>query len=226
MEKFAVIVAGGSGKRMQSIVPKQFLTLNDKPILYYSVNTFLNAFPDIQIIVVLPADQLNYGKQIISKYFPESTIQLTSGGDTRFHSVQNGLKLVPDDCIVFVHDAVRCLFSVSLIHRCYEAAITKGNAVPVIIPRDSLRLVTDTGYEILDRSGVRIVQTPQVFSGKQIKEAFQQPYKMEFTDEATVAEACGIVINLVEGEENNLKITYMEDMLFGEMILKSAALNA
>ena len=226
MEKFAVIVAGGSGSRMQSGMPKQFLPLNGKPVLYYSIRAFLNADSNINIVVVLPAEQLPRGGQVLHEYFPENAFQVIAGGDTRFHSVQKGLARVPENCIVAVHDAARCLISPALIHRCYETAILTGNSVPVIKSRDSLRLVNNSGNEILDRSKVRIVQTPQSFLSTQLKAAFSQPYIPQFTDEATVAEAFGIDINLVEGEENNIKITYMEDMLFVEMILKSAALNA
>ena len=221
MEKYAVIVAGGTGSRMQSNLPKQFLSLGGKPVLYYSISAFLHAFEDINIIVVLPAEQLSNGEKIINEHFPRRNIRLTTGGQARFHSVQKGLEKVPDACIVFIHDAVRCMVTTALIQRCYEGAIINGSAIPVIIPRDSLRLISDFGSEILDRYAVRIVQTPQAFNSTDLKKAFLQDYKPAFTDEATVAETAGMHIELIEGEENNLKITYPEDMAFAEVILKS-----
>jgi 2-C-methyl-D-erythritol 4-phosphate cytidylyltransferase len=222
MEKYAIIVAGGTGTRMGSATPKQFLLLNDKPILYYTLKVFLEAYPDIQIILVLPEEYTDLGREIIDAYFDYSRIQITSGGETRFDSVKKGLALVDKDSIIFVHDAVRCLVTADLIHRCYENAVRVGSAVPATRSKDSVRLLNEeeNDNEIIDRSKVVFVQTPQTFHSRILLPAFQIDYKERFTDEATVVEAFGLKIALVEGEENNIKITRPIDLLVAENLLK------
>lgn len=221
MYKYAIIVAGGMGTRMGAAVPKQFLLLNDRPILYYTLKVFLEAYEDLQIILVLPDEYIDLGKEIIDAFFDYSRIQLASGGETRFHSVQNGLKHVSTDSIVFVHDAVRCLLSIGLIKRCYENALQTGSAVPAIRSRDSVRLLNEEGNdnEVLDRSKVALIQTPQTFHSRILLPAFEIDYKERFTDEATVVEAFGLKILLVEGEEHNIKITQPGDLLIAESLL-------
>ncbi len=222
MYKYAIIVAGGMGTRMGAPVPKQFLLLNDRPILYYTLKVFLEAYEDLQIILVLPDEYIDLGKEIIDAFFDYSRIQLASGGETRFHSVQNGLKHVSTDSIVFVHDAVRCLLSIGLIKRCYENALQTGSAVPAIRSRDSVRLLNEEGNdnEVLDRSKVALIQTPQTFHSRILLPAFEIDYKERFTDEATVVEAFGLKILLVEGEEHNIKITQPGDLAIAEKILE------
>ncbi len=220
MKKYAVIVAGGSGSRMGSGTPKQFLLLKDKPVLYYTLHTFLQAYEDLQIILVLPEEYTGAGQEIIDAYFNYSRIQITAGGRTRFHSVQNGLQLIKDESIVFVHDAVRCLLSTALIHRCYEAAMEHGAVIPVINSKDSVRYITGEGNNALERSQVKLVQTPQTFHSKILLPAFAIDYKDKFTDEATVVEAFGIKVYLVEGEEQNFKITLPQDMQLAALLLK------
>src|SRR5436190_4788545 len=156
MKKFAVIVAGGSGSRMNNVTPKQFLLLNGKPVLYYTIRTFLEAYDELQIILVLPEEYIASGQEIIDAFFDHKRIQITIGGRTRFHSVQNGLQLVNEESIVFVHDAVRCLVSAELIQRCYDSAMEHGSAIPVIDCKDSVRLVSDEGNESLERSAVKL----------------------------------------------------------------------
>ncbi|MGZ8545207.1 MAG: 2-C-methyl-D-erythritol 4-phosphate cytidylyltransferase [Flavisolibacter sp.] len=221
MKKFAIIVAGGTGTRMGSAVPKQFMMLNEKPVLYYTLKAFLEAYEDLEIILVFPEDFQDIGKEIIDAYFDYSRIQVTFGGETRFHSVQNGLKLVTGEAIVFVHDAVRCLVSTELIHRCYENTLHMGSAVPVIRSKDSIRLLNEEGNdnEILDRTKVVLVQTPQTFHSKILVPAFEIDYKERFTDEATVVEAFGLKISLVEGDENNIKITRPVDLQIASALL-------
>jgi 2-C-methyl-D-erythritol 4-phosphate cytidylyltransferase len=221
MKKFAIIVAGGSGKRMGSVIPKQFLLLHDKPVLYYTIKTFLEAYDDMQIILVLPEEHSDIGKEVIDAYFDYSRIQVTFGGETRFHSVQNGLKLVNAESMVFVHDAVRCLVSADLIRECYEHALIMGTAVPVVRSKDSVRFLNEEGNdnEVLDRNKVVMVQTPQTFHSKIIIPAFKIDYKEQFTDEATVVESFGLKISLIEGEENNIKITRPSDLLIAEALL-------
>ncbi len=224
MKKIAVIVAGGNGSRMNNSVPKQFLLLQGKPVLYYTINTFLKAYDDLNIILVLPEEHIGAGQEIIDAFFDYNRIQITAGGRTRFHSVQNGLQLITEESIVFVHDGVRCLLSTDLIHRCYEAALEYGSAIPVIDSKDSVRVSIGKNNEALDRSQVKLVQTPQTFHSKILLPAFAIDYKDKFTDEATVVEAFGLKVNLVEGEENNIKITRQVDMLAAEYIISSATL--
>ena len=219
MQKYAVIVAGSNGKRMENETPKQFLLLKDKPVLFYTINIFLEAFDDLQIILVLPADFTDRGQEIIDGYFDKERIRITAGGDTRFQSVKNGLQLIEDESIIFVHDGVRCLLSADLIHRCYDQAIETGSAIPSISSKDSVRLITEEGNEAIDRSKVKLIQTPQTFHSKILLPAFNIDYKDKFTDEATVVEAFGLKVFLIEGEENNIKITRPVDMLFAEKIL-------
>jgi 2-C-methyl-D-erythritol 4-phosphate cytidylyltransferase len=219
MKKIAVIVAGGSGRRMNNPIPKQFLLLKGKPVLYYSINSFLQAYDDMQVILVLPEDNIAAGQEIIDAFFDSRRINITTGGSTRFHSVQNGLKLVQEESILFVHDAVRCLLSVDLIQRCYNAAIQHGSAIPVIDCKDSVRYVSGGSNESLDRASVKLVQTPQTFHSRILLPAYQIDYKDKFTDEASVVEAFGLTVNLVEGEGANFKITTPVDLVIAEHIL-------
>lgn len=225
MKKYAVIVAGGSGIRMENNLPKQFMLLNNKPVLYYSIKTFLEAFDDLQIILVLPIDYTDMGQEIIDAWLDKDRIRLTKSGDTRFQSVKNGLQLVEEDAIVFVHDAVRSMLTKDLVHRCYEQAMKTGTAIPVIASRDSVRLLNEQGNDAVDRNKVMLVQTPQTFHSKIILPAFQIDYKDKFTDEATVVEAYGIKVTLLEGEENNIKITRPIDLLIAENILAASYSN-
>lgn len=219
MRKYAVIVAGGSGTRMGGHLPKQFLLLKDKPVLYYSIHSFLEAFSDLEVILVLPIDHMGTGQEIIDAYFDKDRIQITEGGDTRFQSVKNGLQLVTEESIVFVHDAVRCLVTTDLIQRCYESAMETGSAIPVVASKDSVRLVEEEGNDALDRNKVMLVQTPQTFHSKILLPAFQIDYKDKFTDEATVVEAFGLKVSLVQGDENNIKVTRPIDLVIAENLL-------
>jgi 2-C-methyl-D-erythritol 4-phosphate cytidylyltransferase len=220
MKKIALIVAGGTGSRMNNDIPKQFLLLKNKPVLYYSIKAFLDAFDDLKIILVLPKEHIAKGQEIIDGYFDCSKFKITAGGRTRFHSVQNGLSLVSDEeAIVFVHDGVRCLITPKLIRDCYQTALKSGTAIPVVDCRDSVRLLTSNGNRALNRNKIKFVQTPQTFHSKILLPAFVIDYKDQFTDEATVVEAYGMKVSLVEGEINNLKITTPVDLLIAEHIL-------
>jgi 2-C-methyl-D-erythritol 4-phosphate cytidylyltransferase len=222
MKKFAVLVAGGSGSRMNSAVPKQFLLLKGKPVLYYTIHTFLQADADMQLILVLPQDHLTAGQELINNYFPSASIQIIAGGDTRFQSVKNGLTLVEPDSIVFVHDAVRCLLSVQLIQHCGEAVKTKGAVVPAIPSKDSVRMVEANLNRSVDRNSIQLVQTPQVFLSNILLPAFNVSYQPSFTDEASVVELTGTPIYLIEGEEKNIKITHPTDLILAEYLLQQA----
>lgn len=219
MKKTAIIVAAGNGSRMKSDIPKQFLILDNKPLLYYSIKAFFDAFEDMNIILVLPEDYIANGQEIIDGFFDASKIKITAGGRTRFHSVKNGISLIEGDGIIFVHDGVRCLVTKNLIQRCYETAVETGSAVPAINAADSLRMLTKNGNKILDRSKVKLVQTPQTFHSKILLPAFSIDYKEKFTDEASVVEAYGIVVNLVEGEQTNIKITTPQDLELAKVLL-------
>jgi 2-C-methyl-D-erythritol 4-phosphate cytidylyltransferase len=220
---YAIIVAGGSGVRMGASVPKQFLLLNHKTILQHSVDVFIQAIPTIQIIVVLPEAYLQEGKNIFTNY---TNIAFTAGGATRFNSVQNGLQLVTENGIVFVHDAVRCLVTPQLIQNCLHQALEKGSAIPAVVSTDSVRFANNENENsVLDRSKVFIIQTPQTFTTNTIKPAFQQPYNTLFTDEANVVEANGQKVFLIEGEYTNIKITRPIDLVIAEHILQERSAN-
>lgn len=223
MFKYAIIVAGGTGTRMGTPLPKQFLMLHGKPVLYYTLKTFLDSYPDLHIILVLPETYTDMGQEIIDAYFDKERIRITTGGDTRFQSVKNGLALVEKESIIFVHDGVRCLLTKDLIERCYRSALETGSGIPVLPSRDSVRLVRDNGSDALDRNRVVLVQTPQTFHSKIILPAFQIDYKDKFTDEATVVEAFGMQVTLVEGEEKNIKITRPQDLAVAEQLLTLSA---
>ena len=220
MKKIAVIVAGGNGLRMNTTLPKQFLLLNGKPVLYYTIKTFLHSYDDLKIILVLPEEYIAAGQEIIDAFFDYNRIQITAGGRTRFHSVQNGLALITEESIVFVHDGVRCRLTTNLIHRCYAAATDFGSAIPVVDCKDSVRLIKGEENEAIERTRIKLVQTPQTFHSKILLPAFKIDYKDKFTDEATVVEAFGLKVNLIEGEENNIKITLPIDLLLAEILME------
>lgn len=205
---------------MGAALPKQFLLLKGRPVLYYTLKIFLESYDDLQIILVLPIEYTNMGQEIIDVYFEKSRIRIAAGGDTRFQSVKNGLALIENESIIFVHDGVRCLLSNKLIHRCYVQAVETGTAIPAVVSKDSIRLLTDEGNEAFDRNKVMIIQTPQTFHSKILLSAFQIDYNDKFTDEATVVEAYGMKVSLVEGEDNNIKITRPLDLLIAEKILE------
>ena len=220
MTKYAVIVAGGTGTRMGAAVPKQFMQLNGKPVLLHTIETFLRAYADLQIILVLPASFEEQGRQLILQSAAPSRVQIVLGGTTRFHSVQNGLKQINEASVIFVHDGVRCLVTESLIRRCYEQTIVKGNAIPAVAVNDSIRMVEGNKTKVVDRNKLRAVQTPQTFRSNILLAAFEQPYNEAFTDEATVAEAAGHEIFMIEGEKENIKITLPADLLIAEQLFR------
>src|SRR5688572_20928290 len=220
MKKFALIVAGGSGTRMGGNVPKQFLEISGKPIIYHTARAFVEAFDDINIILVFPADYLQRGETIFKDFVSKQPVQFAVGGGSRFHSVQNGMQLVDNSSVVFVHDAVRCLVSSKLIRSCYEQALIKGSAIPVITVNDSVRVIDNSGTSSpLNRDLLRSVQTPQTFLSELLIPAFKQSYQTAFTDEATVLEGSGHKVSLIEGEQSNIKITYPIDLIIAEKML-------
>jgi len=219
MQLYALIVAGGSGKRMQTETPKQFLELAGKFVLMHTIERF-KAFDDsIEIITVLPENQIEYWMSVQEKYSFSIKQTIVKGGAMRFHSVKNGLNFVSEHGFVAIHDGVRPFVSVDTIKRCFETAEQFGNAIPVVTIAESLRTITNDGNKPIDRQMIRIVQTPQVFNASMIKKAYQQEYKPEFTDDATVLETLGEKINLVEGNRENIKITTPEDLLISNALL-------
>jgi 2-C-methyl-D-erythritol 4-phosphate cytidylyltransferase len=220
MKKYAVIVAGGSGTRMGTATPKQFLLLNNKPVLFYTLKTFFEALPDVTVILVLPEQYLTNGKEIIDAYFKKAKVHFAIGGKTRFDSVKNGLRLVTEESVVIVHDAVRCLLSKQLIQNSCKAALEFGAVVPVVSSKDSLRFVGVDSNKIIDRNNIKLVQTPQTFLSTILLPAFEIDYKEKFTDEASVVESFGIRIHLIEGEKQNIKITHPFDLEIAKYYLK------
>ena len=219
MRLYVVVVAGGSGKRMGAEIPKQYLELAGRPVLMHTLERFKSFDDSIEIITVLPENQLLFWAELQKKYSFNIPHTLVKGGKTRFFSVRNGLKFVNDQGLVAIHDGVRPFVSLDTIKRCFETAEKLGNAIPVISPCDTLRMVTDTGNYPINRLHVKQVQTPQVFSAGMIKKAYQQDYLPEFTDDATVLEKTGIKINLVDGNRENIKITNPEDLVISDALL-------
>jgi len=219
MKKIAIIVAGGTGQRMGSVVPKQFLEIEGKAILLHTIDQFTAAFSDIELVIVLPQGYIEEGQTLLAQNGYNKNVQFVAGGETRFQSVKNGLTKVTSDAIVFVHDAVRCLLTPALIQRCYQQAAEKGSAIPAVSATDTVRLIQGTGHILLDRENVMLIQTPQTFQAALLLEAFKQDYVPEFTDEANVVEANGKSVYLVDGEFENIKITRPLDLAIAEYIL-------
>jgi 2-C-methyl-D-erythritol 4-phosphate cytidylyltransferase len=218
-----IIVAGGSGLRMQAAVPKQFLLLQGLPVLMHTINRFHQTLPSAQLIVVLPEDQISFWKQLLVEHHFSVPHQVVAGGETRFHSVKNGLAHL-DAGIVGVHDGVRPLVSEQTILRCFSVAEKTGAVVPVMPVNDSTRIVlADGSNQALERSALRSIQTPQCFEVEKLKRAFEQEYRNDFTDDASVMEAAGFRIELVDGNEENIKITRPSDLILAENFLNSPA---
>lgn len=218
---FAIIVAGGSGSRMQSPVPKQFLLLRGRPVLMHTIKIFYSSVCRPQIIVVLHPDFHTHWQQLCTAHRFAIPHKLINGGETRFHSVKNGLDIIPDDpdTLVAVHDAVRPLTTAQVITESYKHASVHGNAVTAVKSRDSIRqLKNDLSVSLL-RDEIYIVQTPQTFRLSQIKEAYKQPFSNKFTDDASVVEQTGIAINLIHGSYQNIKITFPEDLAIAELLM-------
>ena len=218
MPDYVVIVAGGKGLRMGTDVPKQFLPLNGKPVLMRTIERFRHFSQALKIIVVLPKDQHDYWKQLCDEYNFDIEYSLAEGGSERFYSVRNGLSHVGNNAgIVAIHDGVRPFVSDDVIKRCFDTARTEGTAIPVIPVVETLRHVNGM---TVPRADYRLVQTPQTFDAKIIKEAYQQAFQDCFTDDASVVEKAGYKIVTVEGNRENIKITTPFDMMMGETIVK------
>ncbi|HPE87499.1 MAG: 2-C-methyl-D-erythritol 4-phosphate cytidylyltransferase [Bacteroidales bacterium] len=219
MKKYAIIVAGGSGTRMDSTTPKQFLDLAGKPILMHTIDAFYLANMDIDIIVVLPDNQKEHWNELCDKHEFTTPHRLTTGGKERYHSVKNGLKLTEPDSLVAVHDGVRPLVSIRIIHTAYKLAEEYGIAIPTITPTESVRMMEEPETVTVDRNRIRIIQTPQAFKTNILTEAYRQPYRKEFTDDASIVEYANHPITLFHGSEENIKITTLLDLKIAKTIL-------
>ncbi len=217
---YAIIVAGGSGARMQSAVPKQFLLLNGKPVMMHTISAFYQSVNRPSIIVVLHADYHHYWTELCKEHDFRIPHYLVNGGETRFHSVLNGLALVDDDAIIAVQDAVRPLITVDIIDQSYKYAMEHGNAIVAVKSRDSIRQIQNQKSYALVRDEIYLVQTPQTFQSSLLKKAYQQAFNTNFTDDASVVEQMGVNINIIPGSYTNLKITFPEDIAIAEMLLK------
>jgi 2-C-methyl-D-erythritol 4-phosphate cytidylyltransferase len=220
MKKFALIVAGGSGSRMNNNIPKQFIEINNRPILMHTFDAFFNFDPNLEFILVLPKNQITLWNSLCDMHQFNMDCKIAFGGETRFHSVKNGLDFINEEGIVFIHDGVRPLVSLQTLKNCYETAIEKGNALPVIPVSESVREIDGLKNKAVNRSKYFLVQTPQTFQTRLIQKAYQQATSNIFTDDATVLECTGETIHLVEGNRENIKITYPEDLVLADIFLK------
>ena len=220
MDRYAIIVAGGVGKRMKSETPKQFMPLAGKPILFHSINAFYNCFNDIEIIIPLPKEFYGEWEKLCEEHNFTIKHKLAEGGETRFYSVKHSLSLINDneEAVVGIHDAARPLIKKETILELYKAAEETGNAIPVVAINDSVREINKLSSKPIDRHNLCLVQTPQCFKAEIIKRAYRQEYKLYITDDATVAESIEEKINLIDGDPNNIKITTPTDLLIAETL--------
>lgn len=212
MTEYVLIVAGGKGVRMGTELPKQFLPVGGKPVLMRTMEAFYTYNRDIQIIVVLPHSQRNFWTELCEKHHFVLPHRVTDGGETRFHSVKNGLELVSGPALIGVHDGVRPFVSQEVIARCYREAALRKAVIPVIDVVETVRHLLPEGSVTVNRSEYKLVQTPQVFDASLLKQAYRQPYVSGFTDDASVVEAMGQPVVLVEGNRENIKITTPFDL--------------
>ena len=223
MKKYAIIVAGGTGTRMGAALPKQFLLLKEKPVLYYTLKTFLTSYEDLQIILVLPESDFSTWNEISNKYKFKKSLTLQAGGDSRFQSVKNGLEKITGEGLVAIHDAVRPLVTEDLIRKSFQLAGRYQSAVAAVKLKESLRMA-ENDFDLqeskaVDRSKFWLIQTPQTFAIKLIQQAYTLPEDSGFTDDAGVAERSGIRLRLFEGSYENIKITTPEDLVIAEALL-------
>ena len=219
LKKFALIVAGGSGNRMGASVPKQFLEIEGKPVLLYTFEAFLRFDPDIEFVLVLPETQVEHWKKLCKVHAFTTSYKLALGGENRFQSVKNGLAQINDNGIVFIHDGVRPLVARETIEHCFSETQKSGNALPVVPPSESIRYSDERGNKSVDRNKYFLVQTPQTFDVQNIKEAYQKAQHENFTDDASVLENAGYKIHLVNGNRENIKITWPQDLIIAKTFL-------
>jgi 2-C-methyl-D-erythritol 4-phosphate cytidylyltransferase len=223
LKKFAIIVAGGSGTRMNSPLPKQFLHVRNKPIIVHTIERFFKAIPDIDLVAVLPKEHIDLFQSIKNEFLATQHITITEGGKTRFHSVQNGLNAILESKgKVLIHDAVRPMCTEKLIIELFNELNHHNAVIPVTKMKNSVRRLNPDGSSVaIDRNDYVQVQTPQAFDLAIIKKAYLQTYRETFTDDASIVEAMGESVQLVPGEENNFKITTPADLKMAELILRN-----
>ncbi len=228
IQKYIIIVAGGKGTRMGVEIPKQFLILNGKPVLMHTIESFFNYDKIIKIILVLPEQQQDYWKNLCKKFYFKINHTIVNGGETRFHSVKNGLDSITDkNVLIGIHDGVRPLVSQETITNCFNEAEKKGAAFPVVPVVETLRKRTSAGSITVNREDYCLVQTPQVFDSEIIKKAYLQKYSQSFTDDVSVVETLGEnIVYEVPGCRENIKITTQVDLLITESLMKSRIINA
>ncbi len=219
MIEYALIVAGGTGERMQSSTPKQFLNIGGLPILIHTIKAFYHYSKELKIILVLPEKQFFTWHKLIEKHHFIINHQLVAGGNTRFESVRKGLEIIDGDGLVAIHDGVRPFISRQLISDCFRSANAKGSGVACVLPKDSIREIENTHNKSVDRSQYRLMQTPQTFKVALIKDAYSLITDIGCTDDASVAERAGQQIALVEGDYHNIKITTPEDIKIAQAII-------
>lgn len=216
-----IIVAGGTGSRIDGSLPKQFIEINGKPLIIYTLEKFFQFDDAIRVYIAVHGDYIAHMQTLISKYFANKTIEVTIGGETRFHSVKNALSLLKNQLgITGIHDAARPMVSVQTIEKCFNQASITGNAIPAIPINDSIRKIENGKNYSVNRNTYRIIQTPQCFAIDSIRKAFEQKYDSSFTDDASVFEKAGGTIRLVEGNIENIKITYPSDLIIAQHYLK------
>lgn len=222
MRRSVIIVAGGIGVRMGKEIPKQFIPIGELPVLMWTIRRFYEFDNKIQIILVLPESQLGYWEALCEKFNFTIAHKTVAGGQTRFHSVQNGLQLIKSNDLVGVHDGVRPFVSISTIAKCYETAAQYGSAIPVLPSVESIRKIGDKGSSTsCKREDYRMVQTPQVFKAEWLQNSYAHPWQEKFTDDASVVEAAGYSVTLAEGNQENIKITSPIDLMIGEHLIKA-----
>lgn len=224
MKKYALIVAGGKGLRMGSELPKQFLPIGGKPVLMRTLEAFHACNREIQLIVVLPHSQQEFWRTLCRKHRFTLPHVVVDGGETRFHSVKNGLALVEAPALVGVHDGVRPFVSREVIDRCYELAAEKRAVIPVIGVVETVRRMEGEKSVTVSRDDYRLVQTPQVFDAELLKAAYDQPYTPHFTDDASVVEAWGASVTLTPGNQENIKITTPFDLKIAAALIDSCSI--
>jgi len=225
MDYYAIIVAGGKGNRMNQTVAKQFLELNNKPVLMHTIEAFHDCVLNPEIILVLNVQLHVFWEELCITHNFTIPHRIIAGGTERFDSVKNGLTVIEGPAIVAVHDAVRPLVTAELILKSYHMAEEKGNAIAAIQPVDSVRIKKEGQYsEALNRDELYLIQTPQTFHTDQLKKAYLQPYTTEFTDDASVVERAGFGIHILPGERSNIKITYAQDLEMATFLLNKKGL--
>ncbi len=221
MQKYAIIVAGGSGTRMKSDIPKQFIDIGGKPILMHTIEAYVSAFASLKLILVLPEIQIPFWRGLCEKHKFTIKHQIVNGGNSRFQSVKNGLNAIHGNGLVAIHDGVRPFVSTEIIKESFKVAADKGNAVTSVPLKDSIRFIEGENNKVVDRSQFQLIQTPQTFQIQLIKKAFEVKEDHAFTDDASVLEHMGEKINLIEGDYKNIKITTAEDLIMANAILNA-----